>query len=69
LAIFSCLKNIPSKEVLVNLKKSLRPFYKKAAREVMNNKEELDRIEENSLSTYSLSNPVQGNSAFRQRSE
>ena len=49
LAIFSCLKSIPSKEVLVNLKKSLRPFYKKAAKEVMNKKEELDRIGENSL--------------------
>jgi hypothetical protein len=51
LAIFSCLKNIPSKEVMVNLKKSLRPFYKKAAKEVMNKKEELDRIGESSLPT------------------
>jgi hypothetical protein len=49
LAIFSCLKEIPSKEVLANLKKSLRPFYKKAAKEVMNKKQELDRIREISL--------------------
>mgnify|MGYP001822731017 CR=1 FL=1 len=51
LAIFSCLKEIPTKEVLANLKKTLRPFYKKAAKEVMSKKEELNRIKENSLST------------------
>jgi len=44
LAIFSCLKEIPTGEVLAHLKKSLRPFYKKAAREVMNKTEELNRI-------------------------
>ena len=49
LAIFSCLKEIPPGEVLVHLKKSLRPFYKKAAKEVMNKHEELDRIRETSL--------------------
>ena len=48
LAIFSCLKKIPASEVLVNLKKSLRPFYKKAAKEVMNNQGELNRIRQNS---------------------
>jgi len=49
LAIFSGLKEIPPKEVLANLKKSLRPFYKKAAKEVMNKKDELNRIRETSL--------------------
>lgn len=44
LAIFSCLKEIPTKEVLVHLKKTLRPFYKKAARELTNKTGELDFI-------------------------
>ena len=48
LAIFSCLKKIPASEVLVNLKKSLRPFYKKAAKEVMNKQGELNRIRQSS---------------------
>ena len=47
LAIFCCLKEIPSKEVLVYLKKTLRPFYKKAAREVVRKTEELNRIRVN----------------------
>lgn len=51
LAIFSCLKEIPTKDVLVHLKKSLRPFYKKAVKEVMNKSNELDRVRENSLLT------------------
>ena len=51
LAIFSCLKEVPTREVLVNLKKSLRPFYKKAAKEVMNKTEELNRIRVNPLPT------------------
>jgi hypothetical protein len=51
LAIFCCLKEIPTRDVLVHLKKSLRPFYKKAAREVMNKTEELNRIRANSLPT------------------
>ena len=59
LAIFSCLKKIPPKEVLMNLKKSLRPFYKKAAKEVMNKTEELDRIGEISPPVFE---PVQGTS-------
>ena len=49
LAIFSSLKEIPSSEVLVNLKKTLRPFYKKAAKEVMSKQQELNRIRESSL--------------------
>ena len=44
LAIFSCLKEVPTREVLVNLKKTLRPFYKKAVKEVMNKPEELNRV-------------------------
>ena len=55
LAIFSCLKEIPAREVLVHLKKTLRPFYKKAAREVMHKTEELDRINMNSLPTSGAS--------------
>jgi len=49
LAIFCCLKEIPTKEVLVHVKKSLRPFYKKAAKEVMNKTNELNRIRANSI--------------------
>jgi len=51
LAIFSCLKAIPTREVLAHLKKSLRPFYKKAAKEVMSKTKELNRIRVNSLPT------------------
>ena len=51
LAIFSCLKEIPTREVLAHLKKSLWPFYKKAAKEVMNKTEELNRIRVNPLPT------------------
>jgi len=36
---------------LAQLKKSLRPFYKKAAKEVMNKTEELNRIRTNSFPT------------------
>lgn len=49
LAIFCCLKEIPTRDVLVHLKKSLRPFYKKAAKEVRNKTNELDRIRADSL--------------------
>jgi hypothetical protein len=51
LAIFSCLKEVPTREVLAHLKKSLRPFYKKAAKEVMNKTKELNRIRVNPLPT------------------
>jgi len=54
LAIFSCLKEIPTREVLTHLKKSLRPFYKKAAKEVLNKTEELNQIKANSLPTIEL---------------
>jgi hypothetical protein len=50
LAIFCGLKGIPTRDVLVHLKKSLRPFYKKAAKEVMRQTKELNRIRANSPS-------------------
>ena len=52
LAIFCCLKEIPTKEVLVNLKNTLRPFYRKAAKEVKTKTTELDRIRANSLNSH-----------------
>lgn len=42
LAIFATLKEIPNKEVLKYLKTSLRPFYKKAIKELKNNSNRLD---------------------------
>jgi hypothetical protein len=51
LAIFCCLKEIPTRDVLVYLKKTLRPFYRKAAKEVMSKPEELNRIRANSSPT------------------
>jgi len=42
LAIFADLKEIPNKQVLQYLKSSLRPFYKKAAKELKNNSKKLD---------------------------
>jgi hypothetical protein len=44
LAIFSALKQIPNNKVLPHLKKSLRPFYKKAAKEVRSREEGLQRL-------------------------
>lgn len=41
LAIFSALKQIPNNKVLPHLKKSLRPFYKKAVKEVGSREEGL----------------------------
>ncbi|MEN8213934.1 MAG: hypothetical protein ABFR19_06190 [Pseudomonadota bacterium] len=40
LALFSVLKEIPNREVLAHLKKSLRPFYKKAVREIRARKQD-----------------------------
>jgi hypothetical protein len=37
---------------LANLKKTLRPFYKRAAKEVMRKQQELNQIRENSVSLY-----------------
>jgi hypothetical protein len=44
LAIFCALKGIPASDVLRHLKKSLRPFYKKAAREVASSRLDLERL-------------------------
>lgn len=46
LAIFCALKNIPTATVLRHLKSTLRPFYKQAFREVVNNKPALGRLRE-----------------------
>ncbi|MEA3301798.1 MAG: hypothetical protein U9Q75_00860, partial [Pseudomonadota bacterium] len=44
LAIFSALKQIPNNKVLPHLKKSLRPFYKKAAKEIATRGEGLQQL-------------------------
>lgn len=44
LAIFAVLKNIPSGQVTKNLKKSLRPFFKKAYKDVKKHETELDKL-------------------------
>lgn len=46
LAIFSCLKGIPTREVVKQLKPSLRPFYKKAVRDVMGRQTQILRLQE-----------------------
>ena len=43
LALFSVLKQIPNDKVLPHLKKSLRPFYKKAVREIRKREEGLEQ--------------------------
>jgi hypothetical protein len=44
LAIFCAVKDISPKQVLPHLKKTLRPFYKKAYKEVMANPERFDSL-------------------------
>ncbi len=44
LAIFSVLKDIPNQQVLKHLKKSLRPYYKKALRDVSKRHEQLTAL-------------------------
>ncbi len=44
LAIFSVLKQIPNSKVLPHLKKSLRPFYKKALKEIRSRGEGLQQL-------------------------
>ena len=44
LATFSVLKEIPNSKVLPHLKKSLRPFYKKALKEIRSREEELQQL-------------------------
>jgi len=46
LAIFSALKGIPNKQVTAYLKKTLRPFYKKAVNDVMGRQDALNRLKE-----------------------
>jgi len=46
LAIFSALKEIPNSRVLPHLKKSLRPFYKKALKEIRSGEGELRQLAE-----------------------
>jgi len=44
LAIFCVLKKIPNKEVLPHLKSALRPLFKKAVKEIENNRAEINRL-------------------------
>lgn len=44
LAIFSVLKDIPAREVLKHLKKSLRPFFKKSCKDVKKRTTELNKL-------------------------
>lgn len=46
LAIFCCLKDIPTGQVVKQLKSSLRPFYKKAVKDVMSRKQQVLRLQE-----------------------
>jgi hypothetical protein len=44
LAIFSVIKDIPNRQVLKHLKKSLRPYYKKAVRDVVKRSGQLNQL-------------------------
>ncbi|MDX2507346.1 MAG: hypothetical protein QNL62_23115 [Gammaproteobacteria bacterium] len=44
LAIFCVLKEIPARDALKNLKKTLRPFFKKAYKDINNRAAELERL-------------------------
>lgn len=44
LAIFSVLKDIPNRQVLKHLKKSLRPYYRKAVRDVAKRSGQLNQL-------------------------
>lgn len=44
LALFSALKEIPNSKVLPHLKKSLRPFYKKAVKEIHSREQEFQQL-------------------------
>lgn len=46
LAIFCCLKNIPTRDAAPHLKSALRPFFKKAMRDVMRRDGQLVRLRE-----------------------
>jgi hypothetical protein len=45
LAIFCCLKGIPSGDAVKNLKSSLRPFFKRAMKDVLGRKSQLSSLE------------------------
>jgi hypothetical protein len=44
LAIFGALKGIPDNSVVRHIKKSLRPFYRKCAKEIRGKSEQLGRL-------------------------
>jgi len=46
LAIFCCLKDIPVRDAVAHLKSSLRPFFKKAMKDVMRRESQLQRLQE-----------------------
>jgi hypothetical protein len=46
LAIFSVLKQIPAKDVMRHLKKTLHPFFNKAVKDAIAHEAELDRLKE-----------------------
>ena len=46
LAIFCCLKGIPVSDAVKNLKSSLRPFFKKAMKDVLRKKPQLRHLRE-----------------------
>ncbi|HEB94795.1 MAG TPA: hypothetical protein ENI94_15340 [Gammaproteobacteria bacterium] len=46
LAIFCCLKDIPAREALKHLKSTLRPFFKKAMKDVVRRESQLQRLRE-----------------------
>jgi len=45
LAIFCCLKDIPTREAVKHLKSSLRPFFKKAVKDVMRREPQLQHLQ------------------------
>ncbi len=49
LAIFCCLKNIPTREAVKHLKSTLRPFFKKAMKDVMRRESDCQRLREIAL--------------------
>ena len=55
LAIFSVLKGIPNQQVLKHLKKSLRPYYKKAVKDILSHSDQLNQLKNvEGLSSHEL---------------
>ena len=55
LAIFSVLKGIPNQQVLKHLKKSLRPYYKKAVKDILRHSDQLNQLKNvEGLSSHEL---------------